>query len=174
MAVPYKHSRTLLSLFFGHAGKRILLKGIGMTNYALLIAVAAIGGIATSLQGQFMGLMDQRLGTKASVFITYASGGLVVALAVLLSGGWNLKGWQNVPWYAFSTGLLGLVIVGTISYTVPRLGLTAAFTILVASQFIIAALLDHFGLLGGAVRPLDLSRSLGIGILILGVWLIMR
>jgi transporter family-2 protein len=99
---------------------------------------------------------------------------LVVALAVLFSGGWNMKGWQNVPWYAFSTGLLGLFIVGTISYTVPRLGLTAAFTIAVASQFILAALMDHFGLLGAAVRPLDLSRLLGIGVLILGVWLIMR
>jgi transporter family-2 protein len=145
-----------------------------MTNYVTLITVAALGGIAVSFQGQFMGLMDQRLGTKASVFITYASGGLVAALAVLLSGGWTVKGWQNVPWYAFSAGLLGLLIVGTISYTVPRLGLTAAFTILVACQFIVAALLDHFGLFGAAVRPLDLSRLLGIGILILGVWLIMR
>jgi len=152
----------------------LVQKGAGMANYLTLIAVAALGGIAVTLQGQFMGLMDERLGTKATVFITYASGGLVVALTVLLTGGWNLRGWQNVPWYAFSAGLLGLFIVGTISYTVPRLGLTAAFTILVASQFIIAALLDHFGLLGAAVRPLDVSRSLGIGILILGVWLIVR
>jgi len=119
-------------------------------------------------------LMDQRLGTKASVLITYGSGGLVVVLAALLSGGWSLKGWQEVPWYAFGTGLLGLFIVGSISYTVPRLGLTAAFTVAVASQFILAALMDHFGLLGAAVRPLDLSRSFGIGVLILGVWLIVR
>jgi bacterial/archaeal transporter family-2 protein len=144
-----------------------------MTNYATLITVAALGGIAVALQGQLMGLMDQRLGTKASVFITYASGGLVVSLAVLLSGGLSLKGWQTVPWYAFGTGLLGLFIVGTISFTVPRLGLTAAFTVAVASQFIIAALMDHFGVMG-AMRPLDLSRSFGIGVLILGVWLIVR
>jgi transporter family-2 protein len=145
-----------------------------MSNYATLITVAAFGGIAVALQGQLMGLIDQSLGTRASVFITYASGGLVVTLLAFLSGGWNLKGWQNVPWYAFGTGLLGLFIVGTISYTVPRLGLTAALTIAVASQFILAALVDHFGLLGAAVRPLDLYRILGIGILILGVWLIVR
>jgi transporter family-2 protein len=145
-----------------------------MSNYVTLITVAAFGGIAVALQGQLMGLMDQRLGTKASVFITYASGGLVVVLASLLSGGWSLKGWQDVPWYAFGTGLLGLFIVGSISYAVPRLGLTAAFTIAVASQFILAALMDHFGLLGAAVRPLDLSRSFGIAVLILGVWLIVR
>ena len=73
-----------------------------------------------------------------------------------------------------SSGVLGLVIVTTIGYTVPRLGLSKAFTIIVASQFITAALLDHFGVLGAVMRPLDLSRLLGFGILIIGVWLIMR
>jgi transporter family-2 protein len=161
-------------LFFDPLDSTLSPKEVGMANYATLITIAALGGIAVALQGQLMGLIDQRLGTKASVFITYASGGLVIALAFMLSGGWKLKGWQHVPWYAFGTGLLGLFIVGTISYTVPRLGLTAAFTIAVASQFIIASLMDHFGLLGAVVRPLDLSRLLGIGILILGVWLIVR
>jgi transporter family-2 protein len=55
-----------------------------MANYATLITVAALGGIAVALQGQLMGLMDQRIGTKASVLITYGSGGLVVVLVSLL------------------------------------------------------------------------------------------
>ena len=93
---------------------------------------------------------------------------------MLASRGANLRSWQEVPWYALSAGVLGLVIVTTISYTVPRLGLSRAFTIIVASQFLTAALLDHFGLLGAVMRPLDLSRSLGFGVLILGVWLIMK
>lgn len=145
-----------------------------MTNFAILIIIAAIGGVAVTLQGQFMGLMDQGIGTRESVFITYAGGGALVSVAILAARGGNLRAWQEVPWYALSAGVLGLVIVGTIGYTVPRLGLTTAFTIIVASQFIVAALLDQFGLLGAAVRPLELSRMLGIGILILGVWLIMR
>jgi uncharacterized membrane protein YdcZ (DUF606 family) len=49
-------------------------------------------------------------------------------------------------------------------------------TFALQGQFITAARLDHFGVLGvGAVmRPLDLSRLLGFGVLIFGVWLIMR
>ena len=35
--------------------------------------------------------------------------------------GGNLQSWQNVPTYALTTGVLGLVIVGTIGYVVPRL-----------------------------------------------------
>jgi transporter family-2 protein len=145
-----------------------------MTNYVLLIFIAIIGGFAVTLQGQFMGLMDQGLGTRESVFLTYASGGLLACLVMLAARGGNLRAWQGVPWYALTAGLLGLLIVGTIGYTVPRLGLATAFTIMVAAQFIVAALIDHFGWLGAQVRPVELSRLAGIGVLILGVWLITR
>jgi transporter family-2 protein len=136
-----------------------------------LIIIAVIGGAAVTLQGQLMGLLDKALGTKESVFITYGGGGILAGFVMLAARGGNLKAWQSVPWYTLGAGALGLVIVGTIGYTVPRLGLTRAFTIIVAAQLIVAALLDHFGLLGASARPLDLGRLAGIGVLVLGVWL---
>jgi len=140
----------------------------------LLIIIAVIGGVTVALQGQFMGLIDKGLGTRESVFITYASGGILAGIVMLAARGGNLRSWQAVPWYALSAGVFGLVIVAAIGYTVPRLGLSKAFTIIVASQFITIALLDHFGIFGAAMRPLDSSRLLGVGVLIFGVWLIMR
>jgi transporter family-2 protein len=145
-----------------------------MTNLATLIITAVVAGIAVTLQGQFMGLMDRGIGTRESVFITYASGGLLASLAMLAARGANLKAWTGVPWYALTAGLLGLVIVGTIGYTVPRLGLSTAFTIIVASQFIVAALLNHFGWLGATPQPLELPRLVGTGMLIVAVWLMTR
>jgi transporter family-2 protein len=79
-----------------------------------------------------------------------------------------------VPWYAFTAGALGLLIVGSIGYVVPRLGLAPGFTLITASQFLLAALIDHFGLFGATARPLDLTRGLGLVILLVAVWLIMR
>jgi transporter family-2 protein len=143
-------------------------------SFVILILIAVIGGIAVTLQGQFMGLMDEGIGTRESMFITYASGGILVALFMVLAGGGNLRAWSGVPWYALTAGILGLVIVGTIGYTVPRLGLALAFTIIVAAQFVVAALLDHFGWLGAAVRPLGWSQMAGMGLLIVGVWLMTR
>jgi transporter family-2 protein len=143
-------------------------------NFVILIIIAIIGGVAVTLQGQFMGLMDQGIGTRESVFITYASGGLLACFAMLAARGGNLRAWHEVPWYALTAGVSGLVIVGTIGYTVPRLGLSTAFTVIVAAQFIVAAMIDHFGWLGAAVRPMELSRFASIGVLILGVWLMMR
>ena len=139
-----------------------------------LIIIAAVGGIAVTLQAHFMGLMDKQIGTLESVFITYGGGGLLIGIAMLLSRGGNLTAWQGVPWYALSTGALGLVIVGTIGYGTARLGLVTAMTIIVATQFIAGALLDHFGVLGADLKPLNISRIFGIGLMLLGTWLVVR
>ena len=142
------------------------------TLFPILLAVVA--GIAVVLQGQFMGLLDRTLGTRESIFVTYASGGLIITLLMLAFRGGNLKNWQAVPWYAFGTGILGLIIVGSIGYVVPRLGVAKGFTLIVASQFVVAALIDHFGFFGAAVRPLDLARLSGLSLILLGVWIVVR
>ena len=145
-----------------------------MASLIPVIIIAAIGGIAVTLQAQFMGLMDKNIGTLESMFITYGIGGLLIAFAMLVNRGGNLAAWGSVPWYSLSAGVLGLIIVGTIGYSTPRLGLVTALTVLVASQFIVGALLDHFGILGADLRPLNLSRLAGIGVMLFGVWLIVR
>ncbi len=145
-----------------------------MANSILLIIIAAIGGGAVALQAHFTGLMSARIGTLESVFITYGGGGLLVGLAMLGYRGGNLAAWQNVPWYVLTSGALGLVIVGTLSICIPRLGLVTAFTIIVCAQFVVAAALDHIGFLGVDVRSLTMARMSGIVAMLLGVWLILR
>jgi len=145
-----------------------------MTTFLALVLVAIVGGVAVVLQAQFMGVMDQQIGTLESVFITYGSGGLLVGLTMLVLRGGNLAAWRGVPPYVLITGMLGLIIVGSIGYVTPRLGLVTAFTILIATQFLLGGVIDHFGWFGAEVRPLDLTKLLGVGVLMLGVWLIIR
>lgn len=139
-----------------------------------LVLLALIGGIAVTLQGQFMGVMDQSIGTRESVFITYAGGGLAITILMLFLRGGNIKAATSVPWYALTAGLVGLLIVGTIGFTVPRLGLTTALTLVLAGQFLASVLIEHFGWFGAPVRPFEWTRALGIAILLLGVWLTTR
>lgn len=145
-----------------------------MTTPVSLIFLAAIGGIAGTLQAHFMGVMDQKIGTLESMFITYGSGGLIIGLVMLFLGGGHLERWNTVPWYVLSAGILGLVVVGILGFTAPRIGLVPVLTLFVASQFIVGAGLDHYGLLGAEVRTLDLSRISGVGVILFGVWLVIR
>lgn len=145
-----------------------------MTNFWALVGLATLAGVFVTLQSQFMGTMTKQIGAYESVFFTYAGGGVVITLLMVLLRGGNLGAWRTLPWYVYTSGILGLLIVGSIGYTAARLGLVMTFTIIVGSQFLLAALLDHFGLLGAMMRPLDWTRVLGVVVLLVGVWLIMR
>jgi transporter family-2 protein len=143
-------------------------------NLYWLVAVTAVGGVATALQAHFMGLLDKRVGTLESVFITYFSGGILIGILMLAQRGGNLAAAAPAPWYAYTSGALGLVIVGALSYSAPRLGLVAAFTVFVAAQFAMGALVDHFGWMGSDARPLTASKLAGMAVVLAGVWMILR
>ena len=139
-----------------------------------LVGVVALGGMATVLQAHFMGIMDKRIGTLESVFITYFGGGLLIGVIMLIQRGGHLGSGATVPWYAYTSGVLGLVIVGTLAYSAPRLGLVAAFTVFITAQFLMGALVDQFGWMGAEARPLNLARLAGMVLLLTGTWLITR
>ena len=145
-----------------------------MNNFTVLAIVAAVAGIAMTAQAQLMGHLDRSMGTVESVFLTYGSGAVVIGLIMLAMRGGNLGEWHIAPWYAYSAGLLGLVIVGCIGYATPRLGLAVTLTIAVAAQFAIAAIVHHFGLLGADQQPMALSRLGGMAAILIGVWLMVR
>jgi transporter family-2 protein len=50
----------------------------------------------------------------------------------------------------------------------------AAITAIVAGQLLVSTILDHFGLLGSMGRPLDLTRSIGLAVVLVGVWLTVK
>ncbi|MCB0061808.1 MAG: DMT family transporter [Caldilineaceae bacterium] len=142
-----------------------------------VLVVATLGGIAVTLQGNFMGTMTRHMGTLESMFITYGSGGLVVTALFLmraLTVGSGLSQWREVPVYAFGAGLLGLVIVGSIGFATARYGLIATFAIILVAQYSSAAVIDHFGLFGAPVQALDPLRTVGIVLLLIGAWLVLR
>jgi len=143
-------------------------------NLIYLVIIAAIGGIAVALQGQLMGSIDKQAGTLESVFVTYGGGGFLIGIIMILLRGGNLSGLSQVPWYTLLSGPMGLILIAAIGYSVPRLGLVPAFTILVATQFATAALIDQFGLFGADIRPITLSRITGMLVMFLGIWLVMR
>lgn len=141
-----------------------------MTN---LIIIAVIAGLAVALQGQFMGASERIVGTLPTVFITYGGGALIAAVLFAASGV-TLRNAKQMPWYGWTSGALGLIIVAGIGYAAPRLGLSRTLVVTVAAQLCAAALIDHFGLFSATVRAIDLARASGIALTIAGVWLVVR
>ena len=137
-------------------------------------SMALLGGIVICLQSQFSGTIGLKLGLMESVFIVHLGGLVLAAFIMLFLRGGNLAAWRTVPLHALSAGFIGVVIISTISYAVPRLGLGTTLTLSIVAQLILGAVLDHFGLLGAVHRPLDLSRAIGMLVLFVGTWLMVR
>jgi transporter family-2 protein len=145
-----------------------------MPTIVLVIVLGLLGGIAVGLQGPLSSMITGRIGLMESIFIVHLGGALIIGIPLLLRGGGHLSQWRSIPWYALLSGSLGLVIIAAISYTIPRVGVAATVTLVVAGQLTLSAILDHFGWLGTDERHLDLPRLVGIAVLFVGVWLIVR
>ena len=145
-----------------------------MESVILIILIGLAGGVAVGLQSPLASMISQRLGIFESVFIVHLGGAILAMLPLLFYSGGKLAQWRNVPWYALGAGIFGLVVIGAISYMIPRVGVAASITTIVAGQLLVGMILDHFGLLGAAERSLDATRLLGIFVVLFGVWLTVR
>ena len=145
-----------------------------MESILLIILIGLTGGIAVGLQAPMASMITQRLGTFESVFIVHLGGALIALLPLLLYGGGKLAQWRELPWYTLLAGAFGLVVIGAISYMIPHIGVAAAVITIVAGQMLVSTILDHFGWLGGMGRPMDLTRGIGLLVVMVGVWLTVK
>lgn len=139
-----------------------------------LVGIGLLGGIAVGLQAPSASVVGNRIGVLESVFIVHLGGALVALIPLLLRGGGNLANWRSVPWYALAAGVYGLVVISAINLTIPRIGATATFMLIVTGQLLIGVVMDQFGWMEMAIRPVDLWRVAGIVAMFGGAWLVVR
>jgi transporter family-2 protein len=139
----------------------------------LILLVGLAGGMAIGVQSPMSSMISQRLGMLESIFIVHAGGALVVLIPILVFGS-RLREWRSVPWYTLGAGAFGLIVIASMSYMIPRIGIAGALITLLAGQLIVGSLLDHFGWLGVTQRLLDLPRIIGLIVVMAGVWLTVK
>ncbi len=145
-----------------------------MESILLIILIGLAGGVAVGLQSPMASMITQRLGMFESVFIVHIGGALIALLPLLFYSGGKLSQWRSVPWYVLGAGVFGLVVIGAISYMIPRVGVAASIITIVAGQLLVGTILDQFGWLGALQRPLDPTRAIGLAIVLVGVWLTVK
>jgi transporter family-2 protein len=138
-----------------------------VTSVAVFMCVVA--GLAGSVQVAVMGRFGDRVGIlEALTFATAIQ--LVLSLLILLvarSGIGGLGGAFRAPAWMWLGGLMGLMVVLSITFAQPRVGATATIGILIAGQLVMGAVIDRYGLFG--VERIAISLPRGIGIVLLGI-----
>ncbi|WP_437224705.1 DMT family transporter [Planctomicrobium sp. SH661] len=124
-------------------------------------------------------IVNARLGQlMANPFLaaqtSFATGtvALIAITAVHARGIPKLPDGVQIPWFLLTGGLLGTVFVTAVLHFVPRLGAANVLTIGIFGQLIMSLVIDHFGLLSMPVHTASWTRVLGVGVLVLGTWMI--
>jgi transporter family-2 protein len=144
-----------------------------MQSIALVVLICLVGGVAVAVQASFAGILSDTVGLVGNGLIVFGGGFLFALVILLFVQGGQIGQWRSIPWYVFLAGPLGIVIISSIGYAIPRIGVASTLTLIVVSQLIVGVILDHFGWLT-IPRPVDLQRLIGIAILFLGTWIVLR
>ncbi|MES1246499.1 MAG: DMT family transporter, partial [Actinomycetota bacterium] len=109
---------------------------------ATVLTVAA--GLAGSIQVAIMSRLGERIGVLQALGFSGAVTG-TLALVLLLVTRRSLAGYANAfhqPWWMLLGGVAGLLIVFTVTYAGPRIGVAATVGILIAGQLAMGAAID--------------------------------
>lgn len=79
---------------------------------------------------------------------------------------------KTEPYWIWLGGVIGAYYVVTLTYIVPKVGSSLAFSLVIAGQLIISLLVDHFGWFGVPVSPITIKKVMGIVALAMAIWLI--
>ena len=99
---------------------------------------------------------------------------LVLNLVTNTSAVVNLKPATVMPWYIWLGGFLGAIFVGYITWVNQQQGVALTFALVVSGQVFCSLVIDHFGLLGSAVRTITLEKIVGAVLIIAGIVLIKK
>jgi transporter family-2 protein len=147
-----------------------------VTGSALATVLAVAAGLAGSVQVALMSRLGERIGVfQALGFATLLTA--VLALVLLGVTRRGVAGYERAlhqPWWMLLGGVMGLLVVFTVTYAGPRIGVAATVGILIAGQLVAGAAIDKWGLFGSARIALHWPRLLGIALLAAGAALSLK
>ncbi len=146
-----------------------------MDRGAAVLLTAFTGGLV-ALQAPINSGLGRAVGTWQAAFLSFAIGTFALAIiAALATGGMGeLAGVRDVSLVYLTGGLLGAVYVTSILVTVRSLGAGGVVAATIAGQLAVSVVVDHFGLLGVGKQPITVVRVLGIALLAVGTYLVVR
>jgi transporter family-2 protein len=113
--------------------------------------------------------LGRSIGDLRAVVVNFLVGGIaIVVVALIIGGGLGGISGDPVRWH-YLGGLAGAGFVTVAVLTVRPLGVTLQTAAIIIGQLAMAAVVDHYGLLGVQVRPLSAAHAGGLGLLAAGV-----
>ena len=141
-------------------------------------AIVLISGLAIGVQSSLISAAGKTAGATLTGLLVNFLGGAVAGLIIFViyakQGSAPFSG-INLPTfgYLFASGLLGIVIITGVAYSLPKIGIAGGLSAIIFGQMVVAVLVDTFGLAGAEQIPLSWTRVGGLVLLALGTLVIL-
>ena len=133
-------------------------------------------GLAGGVQAAVNTALGKRIGTlEAAVFQTIVA--VVLFAIIILVARRTFRGAASgfeQPLWLWLGGVMGVVIIFTITFAPQRIGVLAFAGILIGGQLVASAVIDHFGLFGLERIAFGWERAIGFALLAGGVAVVLR
>ena len=147
-----------------------------MNTIGYMVAAMVVGAMI-STQPTLNAILARAIGSAygaaaISIFVALCFG----IILTLLTGAGNISRatLATVPWWVFLAGVVGTIFVAAGPVIAPAIGALLFFVCIVAGQLLGAAIADHFGAFGLAVRELTMQRGAGLALVLVGAILVNR
>ena len=140
-----------------------------------VLATAAAGGLV-AMQAPINSGLGKSIGSLPAASFSFAIGlGALVGITLVSGEGFGRLGEiGGLSWYYLIGGLLGAVYVTTVLISVRTLGAGGVTAATIAGQLTLSVVLDQLGVLGLAQREITPARVVGVALLAVGVFLVVR
>lgn len=138
---------------------------------AAFMALAVFAGAMLPLQAAINARLGRVVGSPvwaaaiSGIVLTVA---LTVVAAATLRVGPRTAGIGALPWWAWTGGLCGAIVLSATTAIAPRLGTASMIALVMAGQVVCSLVLDNFGLLGLVAQPANGKRLVAVALLLVG------
>ena len=135
----------------------------------LPIIIALLSGLAMTFQGTINAALKDRIGVAPMSAVVHFLG-LVVSLGAMVATGLpKVADFKDLPFYSYLGGLLNVVIIGGVAWSIAKTGATTGTSAILFGQLVTAVVLDHFGLFTLEKVPFSWLRLAGVLLMLVGM-----
>lgn len=138
----------------------------------LLLVFAMLAGAAVPFQAGANATLGRLLGHPLWATLVSLAISIAIIIPVMLAFKVSIPTFSETaknPWWIWMGGAAGVIYITAALLLAPKLGATNFIVAVIAGQMIASLLIDHFGLVGLPIQPVNLIRISGVAMIILGL-----
>jgi bacterial/archaeal transporter family-2 protein len=125
-------------------------------------------GLLISIMVTFNGTLDSYTGNYLSILIIHIVGLITVILTLVVKREKIIFN-EKVPFYMFSGGAIGVLLVLLNNLCFGNLGVSLTLSLGVFGQLVLSIIIDHFGLWGMDIYKFNKKKLIGFAIMLVGI-----